>query len=66
MKDLSHCQRSAGAGGISLHVLLLSSYLMPVPSIDPTQPEPGVKEASDSVHGESPPRSQSRAEKSRE
>ena len=39
MKELSHGQRKEGVGGISLYVLLLSSYLMPVPSIDSTQLE---------------------------
>ena len=39
MKELSHRRRREGAGGIPLCVLLLSSYLMPVPSIDSTQLE---------------------------
>lgn len=47
-------------------VLLLSSYhLMPVPPVDPVQPELGAKESSDSVHGVPPLSTQSRAEKRR-
>lgn len=55
-----------GAEGIPVCVLLLSSYLMSMSLGDQTQPEPWVRESSHAAHGESPPRSESREEKSRE
>lgn len=41
-----------GAGGIPLRVLLLASCLASLPPMDHAQPEPGVRESSDVVHGE--------------
>ena len=55
-----------GAGGIPLCVLLLASCLASVPPMDHAQPEPGVRESSDVVHGEPLLRSRSMAEKGRE
>lgn len=55
-----------GAEGIPLHVLLLSSYLMSVPPVGQTQPDPEVRKSSHTVHGDLPPRPESRAEKGRE